>query len=86
MSIAIKRWGNSNGVIIPAHLLKQIGATVGQELDVKVKDGTLVLIPKTRAKRYTLDELLQQCDPNAPLETEESVWGSNQTPVGREVW
>lgn len=34
---------------------------------------------------YTLDELLAQCDMNAPMVTEKEVWG-NLRPVGKEVW
>ncbi|RJT18736.1 antitoxin ChpS [Buttiauxella izardii] len=36
-------------------------------------------------RRYTLDELLAQCDMNAPVVTEEEVWG-NLRPVGKEIW
>lgn len=82
MTIAIKRWGNSSGIVIPALFLKQIGAKIGQEMDIEVKDGTLVLRPK----RYSLAQLIQQCDPEAPLETEESIWGCDQAGVGKEVW
>ena len=82
MTIAIKRWGNSSGIVIPALFLKQIGAKIGQEMDIEVKDGALILRPK----RYSLVELIQQCDPAAPLETEESIWGVHQTSVDKEVW
>ncbi|EGY29104.1 Growth regulator [Candidatus Regiella insecticola 5.15] len=84
MTVAIKKWGNSQGIVIPAPFLKKMGASVGQELDVEIKDGALVLTPKP--KRYTLAELIQQCDANAPLETEESVWGTNHSSVGEELW
>lgn len=36
-------------------------------------------------RRYTLDELLAQCDINAPMVTEKEVWGDLR-PVGKEVW
>ncbi|AWK14212.1 AbrB/MazE/SpoVT family DNA-binding domain-containing protein [Candidatus Fukatsuia symbiotica] len=84
MTVAIKKWGNSNGIVIPALFLKKIGVSVGQELDLEIKDGTLVLTPKP--KRYTLAELIKQCDASAPLETEESVWGDDHSPVGEEIW
>jgi antitoxin ChpS len=39
---------------------------------------------KAGRKRYTLNELLQQCDPNAPRSKEEREWLSAK-PVGREL-
>lgn len=83
MSITIKRWGNSNGVILPSLLLKQLGVTVGQSLDAEIRDGALILTPVR--PRYTLEELVAQCDPNAPAISEEEVWGKD-APVGNEIW
>jgi antitoxin ChpS len=35
--------------------------------------------------RYTLAELLDQCDPSAPEPEEDRSW-QNLDPVGREIW
>jgi antitoxin ChpS len=83
MSIAIKKWGNSSGVILPALLLKKLGVSNGQQLDAEVKNGALILTPVRRC--YTLEELVAQCDKNAPAMTEEEVWGKD-APTGNEVW
>ncbi|BCU57345.1 AbrB/MazE/SpoVT family DNA-binding domain-containing protein [Enterobacter kobei] len=83
MSIAIKKWGNSNGVVLPALLLKQLGVGVGQSLDAEVRDGALILTPVRQ--RYTLEELVAQCDASAPATSEEEVWGKD-APVGNEIW
>ena len=48
MKTAIRRMGNSHGVIIPKPLLVEIGAAPGDTLDIKVERGKLIM---ARAKR-----------------------------------
>ncbi len=45
MKTAIRKMGNSHGVIIPKPLLAEIGAKAGDPVDMKVKKGKLVLTP-----------------------------------------
>lgn len=86
MPVAIKRWGNSQGVVIPALLIKQLNLTNGQELEIEARDGAIVLTPvRTKERRYTLEELCAQCDMDAPMQTEAEIWGTD-APVGKEVW
>jgi len=49
MKIAIRRIGNSRGVIIPAAILSQVG--LEDEADVRVKDGALVISPPKKGAR-----------------------------------
>ena len=49
-----------------------------------VDDGKMVLEPTTPRKRYTLDELLAQCDFEQPYSEEERIW-LDAPPVGREL-
>jgi antitoxin MazE len=51
MRAAIRRMGNSSGVIIPKPILAQIGAQVGDDLDLSVDKGRLVLAPDRRHPR-----------------------------------
>lgn len=82
MDLAIRKLGNSAGVILPATLLKSLGLCVGQRLEAEEVDGKLMLTP--RAKKYTLNELLAQCDQKAPPPAD--VVGWNDMPaVGAEV-
>ena len=83
MRIIIKKWGNSSGMVIPGVVMKELGLQPGQSMEASVENNQLVLTPITR--RYTLDELLAQCDPNAPAITEEDIWGPDK-PVGNEIW
>jgi antitoxin ChpS len=83
MRITIKKWGNSAGMVIPGVVMKELGLTPGQNMEVMVKDKQLVLTPVS--KRYSLEALLAQCDMSAPAIHEEDICG-NDGPVGDEVW
>ncbi|MEN3381690.1 MAG: antitoxin MazE [Hyphomicrobiales bacterium] len=45
MKSAIRKMGNSHGVIIPKPLLEEIGAKVNDAVDVKVHKGKIVISP-----------------------------------------
>lgn len=49
--------GNSNGAVIPAPLLKELGLKAGDKLHVVAENGCIVMTPVTRPS-YSLDELL----------------------------
>jgi antitoxin MazE len=51
MKSAIRKMGNSQGVIIPKPLLAEIGAKPGDQVDMKVKGGKIVLeLPRKKAR------------------------------------
>jgi antitoxin MazE len=52
MKTAIRRMGNSQGVIIPKPLLAEIGAKLGDKVDMRVERGKVVMV---RAKRKPRD-------------------------------
>ena len=51
MRTALRKMGNSSGIIIPKAMLREIGAQVGEELDLKVEDGRLVAEPRRQTPR-----------------------------------
>lgn len=84
MAVAtLRNVGGSVMMAIPKPLLETLGLSANSKLDVLVEDGRLVATPKARPK-YTLEELLAQCDPEAPWSDEETEWMADP-PVGREV-
>ena len=83
MSITIKRWGNSSGMVIPNVVMKELNLRPGQSVEAQVSNNQLILTPISR--RYSLDELLAQCDMNATELSEQDVWGKS-TPAGDEIW
>jgi antitoxin ChpS len=79
----LRNVGGSVMMAIPKPLLETLGLTANAKLDVTIEDGKLVAVPKARPK-YTLEELLAQCDPDAPLTPEDREW-MDSAPVGREI-
>jgi antitoxin MazE len=43
--------GNSSGVIIPKPMLNEIGAKPGDEMEMTVEDGRLIIAPQRRKLR-----------------------------------
>ena len=83
MELSIQKWGNSAAVRLPAALLDQVHLSMGDKLTVVVRPEGIVLAPAR--PRYSLEELLAQCDSKAPIPEDLADW-SNVKPVGREVW
>lgn len=75
--------GGSVMMAIPKPLLETLGIAANAKLDLTVEDGKLVAVPRKRPK-YTLEELLAQCDPDAEITEEEKMW-MNLEPVGKEI-
>ena len=82
MRITIKRWGNSSGMVIPNVVMKELNLRPGQSVEAQVSNNQLILTPISR--RYSLDEVLAQCDMNATELSEQDVWGKS-TPAGDEI-
>lgn len=51
MKSAIRKMGNSHGVIIPKPLLEEIGAKAGDAVELKIKKGKLVIAPVRQKPR-----------------------------------
>jgi len=51
MKSAIRKMGNSHGVIIPKPLLAEIGAKAGDEVDLAVKGGKIIIAPPRKSPR-----------------------------------
>ncbi len=83
MELKIQKWGNSAAVRLPAMLLEQIHASVGGSLNADVRPEGVLLTPARR--KYSLDELVAQCNSKAPVPDDIAVW-DDVKPVGREVW
>ena len=83
METAIRKLGNSAGIILPAALLRSLSLRIGQPVDIDVEGGKLVITVK-RNKRYTAAELNAQCDPQAPMPEDLVAWDNAMT-MGSEV-
>ena len=82
MHAKIQKWGNSQGLRLGKHLLADAKLEVGDEVDISVKDGVMIVIPtKSMRGRHSLQELVSRIPKD--YDSGEVDWGE---PVGREVW
>lgn len=51
MRAALRKLGNSSGLIIPKSLLAEIGVGVGDAVDISLEDGRIVMVPVKRRAR-----------------------------------
>src|SRR2546423_13138669 len=65
--------GGSVMFAIPKALLEGLHLEANSSVGVSVAGGKLIVDPHPR-RRYTLDALLAQCDPDAPLTEEDEAW------------
>jgi len=79
----LRKVGGSVMLAVPPALLELLQLGVGARVDLGLEDGRLVVTPRTRP-RYSLDELLAQCDETAPAAAEERDW-IEAPPVGHEL-
>jgi len=82
MQTKIQRWGNSQGLRISKALLANASLEVGDEVDVTLQDGALVIKPTKKIRgKYRLEDLVASIP--GDYQPEEVDWGE---PSGKEVW
>ena len=79
----LRKVGGSIMLAVPPAVLDLLELRVGAKVDIDVENGRLVMEPKLRPK-YSLDELLAQCDDTAALSSEDRDW-INAKPAGNEL-
>jgi antitoxin MazE len=82
MVTRVQKWGNSQGLRLAKQLLEDAHISVGDDVDVTIRDGTIIIAPikRVRGKR-SLQELVSRIPRG--YEAGEVDWGN---PTGREVW
>jgi antitoxin MazE len=82
MITKIKKWGNSQGLRFPRDILRQVNISLGDDVDVKVLKGEIVVKPASPArKKYLLKDLVSKMP--ATYKIHEEKWGK---PMGKESW
>lgn len=82
-TISLRKVGGSVMLAVPPALLELLGLHPGAKVGVAVQGGQLIVEPQQRP-RYTLGELLAQCNPKARRSKEEREWLAGK-PAGREL-
>jgi antitoxin MazE len=75
-------WRNSQGLRLAKQLLEEAHISIGDDVDVTIRDGAIIIAPikRIRGKR-SLQELVSRIPKD--YKAGEVEWGS---PIGREVW
>ena len=79
----LRKVGGSIMLAVPPAILDLLHLHAGATVGLAVERGRLVIEPTLRP-RYSLDELLAQCDASADLSAEDRAWLDNK-PVGSEL-
>jgi len=74
----ISKWGNSQGIRISKKLLQSARIGLNDEVEIKVKDNMLIIVP---VKKKPLMWYLEGYD-NEP---DRYDWGDSDEPKGREL-
>jgi antitoxin ChpS len=79
----LRKVGGSVMLAVPPALLDILHLRPGAKVGLAVQGGRLVVEPQQRP-RYTLEELLAQCNPKAARSKEDREWLDSK-PVGGEL-
>ena len=79
----LRKVGGSVMLAVPPAVLDMLQLRAGATVALLVEGGRLVVEPQPR-RRYTLDELLAQCDQTAEPAQEDGEW-LDARPVGKEL-
>jgi antitoxin MazE len=82
MLTKVQKWGNSQGMRISKKILEDAHVSVGDDVDVVVRDGVIMVTPASRVRgKYGIRELVGRMPKDyRPHETE---FGA---PAGKEAW
>jgi antitoxin ChpS len=78
----LRKVGGSVMLAVPPAILEMLHLHAGTKVGVAIDDGRLVIEPQRH--RYTLKELLDQCDSKAKISEEDKQW-LEAKPVGGEL-
>ncbi|MBI5311827.1 MAG: antitoxin [Methylocystis sp.] len=80
---SLRKVGGSVMLAVPPAILDLLNLRAGVTVGVSVHNGRLIIEPSAKP-RYTLDELLAQCDASAEPSEEDRAWLGDR-PQGSEL-
>ena len=61
MIATISKWGNSQGLRFPKHILKELDLSIGDKMNFFIQNNKIILEPvKKSRKKYNINELVKQ--------------------------
>ena len=85
METTLRHFGNSVGLVVPKSLRLSLHFTAGQRVILEPANEGFVVKP-AHTKRYTLEELVSQCDPKASVSIMERLAWDQSPAAGNEIW
>jgi antitoxin MazE len=83
MQTAIKRWGNSAALRLPAPMLAALDLSIDSLVDLRMEDDRIVIVP-VHEPEYALESLLEaSSEAQFSLDDDDRDW-LEEGPVGRE--
>jgi len=82
MVTKVQKWGNSQGLRIAKNVLEDAQISIGDEVNVEVREGVIMISPSRRVRgKHCLKDLVKRIPKD--YVAEEIGWGK---PTGKEVW
>ena len=82
MVTKVQKWGNSQGLRLARQVLEDARIAVGDDVDVTVREGVIVIAPVRRVRgEQSLEKLVKRIPNNCKIGEID-----RGKPVGREVW
>ena len=79
----LRQVGGSVMLAVPPALLDLMEVRAGSTVDLDIDGGRLIVAPK-RLPRYSLEDLIAQCDRTGPPDDEDRDW-IDGAPLGEEL-
>jgi antitoxin ChpS len=83
LTTTLRKVGGSVMLAVPPAVLDMLRLRAGATVALAVEGGRLIVNSEPKP-RYTLEELLAQCETKAPIPAEDREW-LDSAPVGREL-
>ena len=80
MLTKVQKWGNSQGIRLPKHILEDAHIAPGDAVEIAAQNGQIVVKAAVRGK-YSLKELVAEMPKD--YHPREESWGK---PIGKEEW
>lgn len=81
MTVNIQKWGNSQGIRIPKHMLEDLAWSDNETVDIMIEDRKIVIERTRPSQKKNIVELFEGF--NGKYDASEFDWGE---PSGREAW
>ena len=76
----VQRWGNSQGLRLPKHILERADISVGDDVEI-ISENDSIIIRKAHKPKFDLADMVSRMPRNYKVK-EDSFGG----PVGKEEW